>query len=77
MGVCATSRACGAIEQALKYDGLVAGSGAEYGYCEADGGAMTNGLFSQCLSCVKTGGETIFLANGEFYPSVSATTESC
>lgn len=64
VGPCATSRACGALEQALKFDGMaVNGNSAEYGYCDADGGAMTGGLFGQCLSCVKTGGDKIFLAN--------------
>ncbi|KAM0536966.1 hypothetical protein ACHAO2_006390 [Verticillium nonalfalfae] len=62
-GPCLTSSACGPLEDALTDDLSELDSTSQYGYCDADGGAMTSDAFGRCLDCVKVGGEHHLLSN--------------
>ncbi len=62
---CQTSTACGGLQTALEDGDLSSRNLNEFGYCDADGGAMTGTSYSKCLACVSAGGDTNFIANGE------------
>ncbi|CRJ83597.1 hypothetical protein BN1708_009082 [Verticillium longisporum] len=62
-GPCLTSSACGPLEDALTDNLSELDSTSQYGYCDADGGAMTSDAFGRCLDCVKVGGEHHLLSN--------------
>lgn len=37
----------------------------EFGYCDADGKAITGPSYAKCLACVGASGETNYITNGE------------
>ncbi|KAF3770873.1 hypothetical protein M406DRAFT_59717 [Cryphonectria parasitica EP155] len=62
---CETSTSCGALKTALEYDQLNAtdAQSNEFGYCDADGGALTGQYFQPCMDCVSDSGDTNYIAN--------------
>lgn len=59
---CVTSTACGALRSGLE-DGDLSTTGSQYGYC--DDGSVTGEFYNACLTCVGSGGDTRYVANGE------------
>lgn len=62
---CETSMACGPLKTALQY-GNLSTTDSEFGYCEADGRAVTGEFYDSCLNCVSSSGDTQYIANGLF-----------
>ncbi|KAI0834642.1 hypothetical protein F5Y06DRAFT_278521 [Hypoxylon sp. FL0890] len=59
---CSTSTACGGLESAFTGDKLNPKK-PDYSYCGADGSAMTDGVVSECMSCVGALEGQDYLAN--------------
>lgn len=66
---CETSTACGSLRTAMESGNLSTDS-SEFGYCDADGGSVTGEYYDACLTCVSAGGDTNYIANGEFSQSL-------
>lgn len=60
---CSTSTACGGMEMALTGDDLDAANLQSYGYCSADGGAVTETTVSKCKACVAASDGQDYMAN--------------
>ncbi|ETS79778.1 hypothetical protein PFICI_09631 [Pestalotiopsis fici W106-1] len=60
---CSTSTACGELEGALTDDDLDATNLQAYGYCSADGGALTDSAVAQCKACVAASDGQDYMAN--------------
>lgn len=59
---CETSSACGTLRTSLEH-GNLSTTDPEFGYC--DDGAVTGSSFDTCLDCVRSGGDTQYVANGK------------
>lgn len=60
---CSTSTACGGLEAAFTEDDLDAENLQAYGYCSADGGAVTESAVAQCRACVAASDGQDYMAN--------------
>ncbi|KAH6652121.1 hypothetical protein BKA67DRAFT_497576, partial [Truncatella angustata] len=60
---CSTSTACGGLEEALTGDNLDVTGLQAYGYCSADGGAMTDTTISKCKACIAASDGQDYMAN--------------
>ncbi|KAI1458490.1 hypothetical protein F4805DRAFT_140907 [Annulohypoxylon moriforme] len=59
---CSTSTACGGLDEAFTDDKLNPKT-PDYSYCSADGSGMTDGVVSECMSCVGALDGQNYLAN--------------
>jgi hypothetical protein len=60
---CSTSTACGGLEAALTYDSLDKDNVQSYGYCTADGSAMSGQFVSKCQACVAASDDQGYMTN--------------
>ncbi|KAK9770428.1 hypothetical protein AB5N19_11457 [Seiridium cardinale] len=60
---CSTSTACGGLEAALTGDSLDATNLQAYGYCSADGSAMSDSSVAKCKACVSASDGQDYLVN--------------
>ncbi|EHA51627.1 hypothetical protein MGG_07521 [Pyricularia oryzae 70-15] len=61
---CQTSRACGALKDALVDGNMDPEKSSEYGYCNADGNSMTGEFFDKCLTCIASFRDQVVVRNG-------------
>ncbi|KAL8348818.1 hypothetical protein RB601_002240 [Gaeumannomyces tritici] len=61
---CQTSRACGALANALQHDSSGPDPKGDYTYCNADGGSMTGEFYDKCLTCIGGFKEQGYVRNG-------------
>ncbi|KAH6611144.1 hypothetical protein Trco_001164 [Trichoderma cornu-damae] len=62
-GPCTTTVGCGSLAPALELDIKKPTNSTPYGYCDANGGAITSNAVEGCLQCVKADGEHDYLSN--------------
>lgn len=63
LGPCSTSTACGSLQAALTDGELNADTLVQYGYCDADGSAMTGESYGKCLSCIAADHAQSYMVN--------------